>query len=127
MLYAMRVSFIVMMICNRASNFILYSLSVLCFLPVILFTLMVCIFSLDFKYLEHVFMVAVHKDLCILVIKSSFCSPIAHTICGVHARSATYKLWVQVLHRLSSTGNYIFLSSFLMRCFSISLFIFPMK
>ena len=72
-------------------------------------------------------MVAVHKDLCILVIKSSFCSPIAHTICGVHARSATYKLWVQVLHRLSSTGNYIFLSSFLMRCFSISLFIFPMK
>ena len=127
MLYAMRVSFIVMMICNMASNFILYSLSVLCFLPVILFTLMVCIFSLDFKYLEHVFMVAVHRDLCILVIKSSFCSPIAHTICGVHARSATYKLWVQVLHRLSSTGNYIFLSSFLMRCFSISLFIFPMK
>ena len=127
MLYAMRVSFIVMMICNMASNFILYSLSVLCFLPVILFTLMVCIFSLDFKYLEHVFMVAVHRDLCILVIKSSFCSPIAHTICGVHARSATYKLWVQVLHRLSSTGNYIFLSSILMRCFSISLFIFPMK
>ena len=127
MLYAMRVSFIVMMICNMASNFILYSLSVLCFLPVILFTLMVCIFSLDFKYLEHVFMVAVHRDLCILVIKSSFCSPIAHTICGVHARSATYKLWVQVLHRLSSTSNYIFLSSFLMRCFSISLFIFPMK
>ena len=127
MLYAMRVSFIVMMICNMASNFILYSLSVLCFLPVILFMLMVCIFSLDFKYLEHVFMVAVHRDLCILVIKSSFCSPIAHTICGVHARSATYKLWVQVLHRLSSTGNYIFLSSFLMRCFSISLFIFPMK
>ena len=127
MLYAMRVSFIVMMICNMASNFILYSRSVLCFLPVILFTLMVCIFSLDFKYLEHVFMVAVHKDLCILVIKSSFCSPIAHAICGVHAQSATYKLWVQVLHRLSSTGNYIFLSSFLMRCFSISLFIFPKK
>ena len=56
-------------------------------------------------------MVTVHKDLCFLVIKSFFSSAIAHTICGVRAESASHKLWVLVLHRLSSIGIVVFFSN----------------
>lgn len=121
------VSFMVMMIWKLASDFILYSLSFLCFLAVIILTLKIGIFSGLWKCLEHVYKSTVHKDLCLLAIKSFFCSTIAHTFCGVCAESASHKLWVLVLHRLSSIGNYILLSSFLMRCFSISFFILSKK
>ena len=55
-----------------------------------MFTLKVCIFSMDFKCLDHVFIVIVNKDLCCLDVTTSFfCNPIVHTICGVHALSIT--------------------------------------